>query len=102
MNWNECAIKFHVGDHPGFYRIFIEGVFQKAHPSQGNDIKWAVRSSDGISALCKPHEDLKNYDFLVEKDFRGEEKAHIRFDTKEEALEAYLQWKTQDNDEDNM
>lgn len=99
MNWNECAIKFYVGDYYSYYRIFIEGVFQKAYPQKGNDLKWAVRLSDDLSVLCKPHEDVKNYHFLVEKDFRGEEKAHIRFDTKEEALEAYNAWKEQGESE---
>lgn len=93
MNWNECACKFEIDTHPTkgehpYNQIYIE----KVDRFDGT-YKWAVRW-DG-SALCKPHEDVKEYHFLVEKDFRGEEKALVRFDTKEEALEAYNLWKAQ-------
>lgn len=54
--------------------------------------KWAVR--------CKGEALTKTYEFFVEKDFRFEELNQIRFDTKEEAYDAYLKWMDENEHKD--
>lgn len=95
MNWLESAVKFKVGKHPKYYgnmgSIYIEAIHDHIYGD-----KWVVRC-DG-QALTKPGTELVAYHFFIERDFRGKEREQIMFDTKEEAYEAYLQWKEKGED----
>jgi hypothetical protein len=100
IDWNKASVKYLVGTHPKIFKpphnlIYIEKIIfsDETH-------KWIVRW-DG-SALTRKTEPFEKHEFLIEKDFRGEEKKLIHFDTKEEALEAYQTWVNEKGYENDM